>query len=353
MGSLRRRSHTSELEELKYALDQSAIVAITDTRGTITYANDRFCEISKYPREELLGWDHRIINSGYHPKAFMRDLWETIESGKIWRGEIRNRAKDGTVYWVDTTIVPFLATDGRPYQYMAIRYETTERKLAEERLREREGLARLGQMAAIIAHEVKNPLAGIKGALQVVRGSLPKEGRDHAIFGDIIARLDSLNEMVQDLLLFSRPRTPKPAPISLRMLVDRTAALLVRDSDLAKVEVVVEGDDVVAHADPAQLQHVFQNVLLNAAQAMDGQGRIRVALSSVAGGRCEVVIADEGPGIPQEVHDRAFEPFVTTKHRGSGLGLAIAKQVVELHHGEISVESTDAGATIRVQLPAG
>ncbi|MDP6610571.1 MAG: PAS domain S-box protein, partial [Vicinamibacterales bacterium] len=229
MGSLRRRSHTSELEELKYALDQSAIVAITDTRGTITYANDRFCEISKYPREELLGWDHRIINSGYHPKAFMRDLWETIESGKIWRGEIRNRAKDGTVYWVDTTIVPFLATDGRPYQYMAIRYETTERKLAEERLREREGLARLGQMAAIIAHEVKNPLAGIKGALQVVRGSLPKEGRDHAIFGDIIARLDSLNEMVQDLLLFSRPRTPKPAPISLRMLVDRTAALLVRD----------------------------------------------------------------------------------------------------------------------------
>ena len=170
-----------ELEDTKYALDQSAIVARTDTRGIIRYANDKFCEISKSSREELIGRDHRIINSGYHPKAFIRDLWETISSGRIWTGELRNRAKDGTLYWVDTTIVPFLDDQGRPYQYVAIRYDITKRKRSEELLREQAALARLGEMAAVVAHEVKNPLAGIRGALQVIGARMPAESRDRAV----------------------------------------------------------------------------------------------------------------------------------------------------------------------------
>jgi two-component system CheB/CheR fusion protein len=343
---------TKDLADVSYALDQSAIVAITDTKGRIKFVNQKFCDVSQYTRDELIGQDHRILNSKYHSKEFIRDLWTTIASGRIWRGEIRNRRKDGTFYWVDTTIVPFLNDDGRPYQYMAIRYEITNRKHSEERLREQDALARLGQMAAVVAHEVKNPIAGIRGALQVIGGRMPDGSRDRPIIAEIIARLDSLNAIVQDLLVFARPRELRAEPVDLKSMLEELVTRFRRDPEMTGVELAIAAPTAVVRADAEQLQIVFQNILLNAAQAMNGQGRIDITVSQV-GESWNVAVADHGPGMPPDVRDQAFTAFFTTKHRGTGLGLPIAKRIVDAHQGTIAIDTPESGGTtVSLTLPA-
>lgn len=346
-----REQLLNELGQVKFALDQSAIVATTTTSGEITAVNDKFCEISKYRRDELLGRDHRIINSGYHEADFFRELWETIKAGRIWHGEIRNRAKDGGIYWVDTTIVPFLDAAGSPYQYMAIHYEVTERKVAEERLRQREALAQLGQMSAMVAHEVKNPLAGISGALQVVGARLPADSQDHAILDSIQERIDALNRMVQDLLAFARPRDPVLVPSVLRAVVTEAGAAMQRDPALAALEVRIRGDDATLPLDREQIHIVFLNLLLNAAQAMNLHGAIDVRITA-GDGQCKATVADRGPGVPPALRDRMFEPFFSTKSRGAGLGLSTARRMVEAHGGSLTAGPRDGGGTVlTVTLP--
>jgi two-component system sensor histidine kinase HydH len=219
-------------------------------------------------------------------------------------------------------------------------------------LREQEALARLGQMAAVVAHEVKNPIAGIRGALQVIGSRMAADARDKPIIGEIITRLDGLNQIVQDLLVFARPRDLRAAPTDLKALVLSTAEHLKHDPSLAGVAIDVTGDGAMVSLDKEQLQLALQNILMNAAQAMNGHGRIHVSIER-RGNEWTVATTDTGPGMPPEVKEKVFEPFFTTRSRGTGLGLPIAKRVVEAHGGRIAIESAAAGGTVvSLSIPA-
>lgn len=349
--SIALRRSAKELADLKYALDQSAIVAITNVKGDITYVNDTFCQISQYPRELLLGQNHRLLNSGLHPLEFFKEMYRTVGRGQVWRGELRNRARDGSLYWVDTTIVPFLNDAGRPYQYVSIRYDITERKRSEEALKEQASLAQLGKLAAVVAHEVRNPLAAIRGALQVIGRRMDDTSTERAVIQDVIARVDGLNDIVSDLLLFARPRPPVLISVPVRDVLTGVASLLANDSAMARVKVDIEVDDAQIQADVDQLQQALLNLLINGGQAMQGDGRIRIS-SALTATHCALAIHDEGPGLPQDVREHLFEPFFTTKHRGTGLGLATAKRIIEAHGGTLALESPAGGGTVaHIRMP--
>jgi PAS domain S-box-containing protein len=337
------------LDEIRYALDQAAIVATTDQRGIITYVNDKFCEISKYSRTELLGQDHRIVNSGYHPKSFIRDLWRTIAQGNVWRGELRNRAKDGSTYWVDTTIVPFLDGRGKPRQYLAIRSDITQRKLAEMQLREQSALAHLGQLAAVVAHEVRNPLAGLRASLQVLDGRVA-DVRDRDVIAVMIQRIDGLNEKVNDLLLYARPKPPRLQALELAPVLREAGTSAMAATGHTGPPLHFESLAGWVLADPDMLRAAILNLLINACQA-GGSAPIDVS-ASVERNVCRVAIADRGPGIPDHIRERVFEPFFTTRATGTGLGLAIVRRLLEMQDGTVTLRDRTGGGTVaEVTLP--
>ena len=337
------------LEELRYALDQAAIVAATDQRGIITYVNDKFCEISKYSREELIGQDHRIINSAYHPKEFIRDLWRTIAQGRVWRGEIRNRAKHGSFYWVDTTIVPFLDARGKPRQYLAIRSDITQRKAAEAKLANQAALTQLGQLAAVVAHEVRNPLAGLRGSLEILRPRVGATPKEREVIQTMIERIDTLNAKVTDLLRFARPMTPAFQPIDVSPLIRETIASAQAAIGPECPPIEFASGPAMVRADAEMLRAALLNLLLNACQA--GGGPIEIVTTD-EGDLCRIAVLDRGTGIPRELMDRVFEVFYTTKKSGTGLGLPIVKRLMELQDGTISLRPRPGGGTVaEIMIP--
>nr|WP_279665291.1 PAS domain S-box protein [Ectobacillus ponti] len=346
------RAALREMSDIKFAIDQSSIVAFTDTQGTITAVNDTFCQISKYTREELIGQNHSILNSGYHPKEFFRQMWRTIGSGKVWKGEIRNRAKDGTHYWVDTTIVPFLDESGKPYQYLAIRNDITERKEAEEQLRRQDKLAAVGQMAAGIAHEIRNPLTSMKGYAEFLQLDETNPERQEYL-NIILDEADRINSIVEEFLVLAKPKIVQLREQNVVPIIGNVVSLLEFEARKRQVRLHFDHncDVIQVECDEDRLKQVFLNLIKNGIEAMPNGGDLYVRMMDV-GQQVQISVQDTGVGIPEEKLNQIGEPFFTTKKNGNGLGLMVSFKIIESHHGKIYIESeVDKGTTFNVVLP--
>ncbi|MCM3692624.1 PAS domain S-box protein [Neobacillus niacini] len=339
--------------DIRFALDQSTIVAFTDAKGIITSVNDKFCEISKYSREEIIGKDHAILNSGQHPKLFFKDLWKTIGEGKVWKGEIRNKAKDGTYYWVDTTIVPFLNENGKPYQYVAIRNDITERKKTEEVLHRQDKLAAVGQLAAGVAHEIRNPLTSMKGYAEFL--TLDEQDPERLEFMNIILdEIERVNTIVEDFMVLAKPKMVELEEKNVVPVIKNVVSLLEFEARKKHVKLTFDcpHEIIQIECDENRLKQVFLNFIKNGIEAMPNGGELHVK-TMIQDNNVQISIQDTGVGIPKEKLKQLGEPFYTTKKNGNGLGLMVSFKIIENHNGKVFVESEpNKGTTFNILLPA-
>ena len=328
-------------------------IIVIDSGGAIEAFNRGAQRLFGYPESEVVGRNVTMLMPSPYREDHDRYIERYLTTGEariIGMGrQVAARRRDGSVFPVHLSVGEMVVDGKRKFTGML--HDLTARVQLENQLREQAALARIGEMAAVIAHEVKNPLAGVRGAIQVLGSRQPPDSSDALMMKEIVARIDSLDEMMKDLLLFARPPTPRRRPTEVVPLLAATANFLARDPVLHDVKVEIDGSAPPIPADAEMLKIVFQNLLVNGAHAMQGHGRILVHVK-VQDGTCRIAFTDAGPGIPPDIREKIFTPFFTTKSRGTGLGLPTAKRIVEAHQGRISIDCPPAGGTtVVVQLP--
>ncbi|MEY4344661.1 MAG: hypothetical protein RL032_493, partial [Pseudomonadota bacterium] len=347
------------LDTQKYALDQHAIVSRTDAHGIITYANDKFCLISGYSRDELIGQNHRLIKSDHHPEQFYSQLWDTITSGQVWHGELCNRCKTGELYWVNATIVPLRGPDGFVKEYIGIRTDITDRKKIESSLEvakiaaEQASVSK-SQFLANMSHEIRTPMNAILGMLKLLqRTLLTEKQKDFAEKAEGAAR--SLLGLLNDILDFSKVEAGK-MELDIRTFamaqLQRDVNVILSSSLTTKpVYLSFEVDPAVPAqllGDDMRLQQILVNLGGNAIKFTE-QGtvsvQVRMVMDSAGDKRVEFSVRDSGIGIAPQYMAHIFDGFTqaesstTRRFGGTGLGLAICQKLVRMMGGELKVIS--------------
>jgi two-component system sensor kinase FixL len=328
-------------------------IIVIDARGAIEAFNAAAERLFGYSAEEVIGRNVSMLMPAPFREqhdAYLARYLETGAQKVIGIGrEVAALRKDGRTFPVHLSVGE-LSIDGQR-KFTGIVHDLTARVEMEQRLREQQSLTRLGEMAAVVAHEVKNPLTGIRGAVQIIARALPEGSRHVAVIDEIVARIDALNDLLKDILLFARPPQLRPGPVGLVVVAEAVAELMRQDPALRELRIDVDGPPATVVGDVALLTIVLQNLAQNGAQAMHGRGVLRLSVR-LEDADAIVTVADGGPGIPAEARARLFTPFFTTKARGTGLGLSTAKRIVEAHGGTISLDCPPEGGTVvTVRLP--
>lgn len=364
MAELALQKTIAKLSAFQFALDESVIVAITDEKGIIKHVNKNFRKISKYSKAELIGQDHRIVSSGYHSKKFIAKLWQTINNGKIWQGEIKNKAKDGTLYWVDTTIVPFLDEKGKPYQHLAIRHDITERKKVEE---EREILINdmmqrnrdLEQFTFIISHNLRAPTANIIGFTEILQDETITQDERQLFLLNLAKSVEGLDAVIKDInsiLQIKQEVNENKEIISFTNLVNDIYNSMGNAIEKRKVRIITDFETIdEIFSLKVYMYSIFHNLISNSIKyGKLNEVPIIQIKSKIKNGNIMLIFSDNGLGFDMKTKgDKVFGLYKRfhSHVEGKGMGLFMVKTQVEAIGGNISVKSElDVGTEFTIEF---
>ncbi|MGD0485234.1 MAG: PAS domain S-box protein [Gemmatimonadales bacterium] len=356
-SELERRLAEQRLSLQSTAMEAVAnAICITDSQGHIEWVNPAFTRLTGYEEGEALGQHTRILRSGVMPPSLYADLRRTVQSGRVWRGELVNRRKDGTLYDEEMTITPVPGPDGAATHFVAIKEDVTERHRLEERLRDAQRLEAVGRLAGGVAHDFNNLLQAMLGVSDLLRSGEVDPADQREQLDELEELFHRGGQLTRQLLLFSRREEPKVEACDLNTVVRDTAKLLrrlLRENVVLRMELAEQPLELIA--DRGQLGQVWMNLAVNAADAMPEGGTLTVRSGRAGDAHVWFSVEDTGHGIADDVRGHIFEPFYTTKrdHRGTGLGLSVVHGIVAGHGGRVEVASAvGRGSAFRVVLPA-
>jgi len=354
----------SELEQMKATLDQHAATARFDVNGQFINVNEKFCISSGYSSEELVGQDIKILNSGIHPPAAFRDLWDTAVGGRSWHGELCNRAKDGTLSWGATSITPHFDRNGDIDSFIYVATDITDRVIAEQALLEsvqahKQSNEDLQQFANIVSHDLREPLRMVSSFVTLLSrrygDKLDDSARQYINFA--VDGAQRMQDLLEGLLEFSRVQTHgEPfSELDLAEAVEAAVnnlAMLIEDSG---AEITIDSLATVK-GDKTQLMQVFQNLIANAVKFCKEPPPMIHISAMQEENSLSIAVTDKGIGIDPKNFERVFQIFqclhARQEYEGTGVGLAVCKRIMERHNGSISVESVPGqGSTFTLKFP--
>ena len=367
-----QRQRTEEIQRLlTTAVEQAAEgIMITDGRGNIEYVNPAFERITGYTKDEAIGQNSRILQSGYHDQAFYRELWGTIENGDAWEGQLVNRKKDGTLYREEAVISPVKDRTGKIVNYVAVKRDRTVEIELQQQLFWAQKMEGIGTLAGGIAHDFNNLLQVVLGRSEIMLKRKKEGEADYAGIQQIYQAGKRGADLVKSLLTFSRKVEPKLCPLNLNQEILQFQALISRTiPKTIKIDLHLNGDLESAQADSSQVGQILMNLAVNARDAMPNGGTLTITTNNVeldqeycrrnlgakVGRYVLLAVSDTGHGMDKETLAHIFEPFFTTKEagKGTGLGLATVYGIVKQHQGYIVCYSEpELGTSFKIYLPA-